>query len=614
MAPPASDQHPAPLLDEQLAAYYEGMAREHPTRYRLNLAGLAALGYLYVFLVLAVLVGVGLFLLSRRSGQMFVVGLCALFLGVQVLRSLWVRRVDAVGLTVTEADAPALFAAVERLRKGLGCRAPRRVLLTADCNAFVDSTRWGRHAGPMAIGLPLLLALSPEEVEAVLAHELGHVASTQGAFSLWIYRVHNTWARLGQFLGSAGPVNVLLARFARWYFPRFAACAQVFARGFERHADREAARLTRPETLASALARIDVTDAWMNETFWPEVSRRARSEAEPAAGLFDRLATELARQDPEREGRLGRALALRTMYWDTHPSLAERVAALGVPAPALEPVPTSAAVVLLGPSLDRLSRATERAWFADVEDAFREHRKEIVVAEGQLRELEARLSGAYPEDAWEHACLTEQVHGPAAAEPLYRKLLAEQPGDRRVQLALGAILLGRAASEGESLVREALADPWLAPPAYGMLFAYLSGAGRHDEAERMHRLAAAHQEELELAGPERSTLARNDVLQPHGLAPEEIERVRGQLQGRPDLVEAYLVRKEVRRFPEKPCFVLAFVPRTVWYRPTGPGFGMKLAGALVAEVRFREPLLVVSLHEDRTLLKKVRRLEGGRIL
>jgi Zn-dependent protease with chaperone function len=614
MAPPATDQHPAPLLDERLAAYYEGMAREQPTRYRLTLAGLAVLGYVYVFFVLAVLVGVGLFLLSLRSGQTFVGGLFVLFAAAQVLRSLWVRRVEFVGLTVTEADAPALFAALERLRRGLGCRSPRRVLLTADCNAFVDSTRWGRRAGPMAIGLPLLLALSPDEVEAVLAHELGHVASTQGAFSLWIYRVHNTWARLGQFLGSTGGVNVLLARFARWYFPRFAACAQVFSREFERHADREAARLTRPETLASALSRIDVTDAWMNETFWPEVSRRARSEAEPAAGLLGRLATELARPDPEREGRLGRALALRTVYWDTHPSLAERVAALGVPAPALEPVPTNAAVALLGPSLDRLSRATERAWFADVEGAFREHRNEIVVAEEKLRDLEGRLSGAHPDDGWEHAILTEQVHGPAAAEPLYRKLLAEQPGERRVQLALGAILLGRAASEGERLVREALADPWLAPHAYELLFAYLSGAGRHDEAQRMHRLAVAHQEALEQAGPERSMLARNDVLQPHGLAPEEIERVRAQLQGRPDLVEAYLVLKQVRHFPEKPCFVLAFVPRVAWYRLTGSGFGMKLAGALLAEVRFREPLLVVPLHEDRALRKKVRALEGGRIL
>jgi Zn-dependent protease with chaperone function len=614
MASPAPDDHPAPLLDEQLATFYERLARDHPTRYRLTLAGLAVLGYAYIVFVMAVLVGVGLFLLRLRFVQAIVGGLGALYAAVQVLRSLWVRRIDAAGLTVTEAEAPALFAVIARLRSGLGCRPPRRVLLTTDCNASVDATRWGRRAGPMAIGLPLLLALSPEEAEAVLAHELGHVSSTQGAFSLWIYRVHNTWARLGQFLGSGGAANILLARFARWYFPRFAVCAQVFSREFERHADREAARLTRSDALASALARIDVTDAWMNETFWPEVSRRARSEAEPAVGLFDYLVTELARADPEQERRLARALALRTMYWDTHPSLAERVAALGGPPPALTPVTTSAAAVLLGPSLDRLCRATERAWFATVEGAFREHRNEMVVAEALLRDLEARRSGAQADDAWDHARLTEQVHGPDAAEPLYRQLLAERPADRRAQLALGALLLGRAGSEGEGLVREALADPWLAPHAYALLFAHLSGAGLHDEAERMHRLAAAHQEALEEAGPERSMLARHDALLPHGLPPAEIERVRVQLQDRPDLVEAHLLRKQVEHFPEKPCFVLAFIPQVPWYRLTGPGFGMKLAGALVTEVRFREPLLVVSLHEDRTLLKKVRAVEGARIL
>ena len=66
--------------------------------------------------------------------------------------------------------------------------------------------------------------------------------------------------------------------------------------------------------------------------------------------------------------------------------------------------------------------------------------------------------------------------------------------------------------------------------------------------------------------------------------------------------EGALVRKQVRHFPEKPCFVLAFVPRVPWYRDAGH-FGVKLAGALIAEVRFREPLLVFSLHEDRALLK-----------
>jgi Zn-dependent protease with chaperone function len=614
MTPAEPQEEPAPLIEEARAAYYEGMAREHPARYRRTLAGLAVLGYAYVVFVLAVLVGSGLLLLRLRFFQAIIGGLAALYAAAKVLRSLWVRRAGAEGLPIVEADAPALFAAIERLRGGLGCRTPRSVHLTVECNASVDPTRWGRRAGPMAIGLPLLLALTPEEAEAVIAHELGHVANTQGAFSLWIYRVHATWARLGHFVApSGGAVTFLLDRFARWYFPRFAVCAQVFSRAFERHADREAARLTRPEALASALARIDVTDAWLNETFWPDVARRARGEADPAAGLFSRLTEALARPDPERERRLGRALALRTMYWDTHPSLAERVAALGVPPPALAPVGTSAAAVLLGPSLDRLCRATERAWFATVEGALREHRTEVGLAEERLSALEASPSGACVEDAWERASLTEQLHGPGAAEPLYRQLLADQPTERRAQLALGEILLGRAAPEGEDLVRQALADPWLAPHAYGLLFSHLAGAGKHDEAERMHRLAAAHQDALEAAGPERSVLARGDVLLPHGLDAEEVERVRGQLVGRPDLAEAYLLRKQVRHFPEKPCFVLAFVARVPWYRLTGPGFGAKLAGALASEVRFREPILVVPLNEDRALLKKVRAVQGARI-
>jgi Zn-dependent protease with chaperone function len=603
----------APLLDEELTASYEELARDHPSRYRLTLAGLALLGYAYIVFVLLALVGFGLLLLRLHNLQALVGAAGVLFAAVQIVRALWVRRVEAAGLDLAEHDAPALFATVDRLRSALGCRAPRRVLLTVDCNASVDATRWGRRAGPLTIGLPLLLALSPEEAEAVLAHELGHVSRVHGAFNLWIYRVHGTWARLAQFLGQRGLVAFLLGRFARWYFPRFAACAQVLSRGFERHADREAARLTHPAALASALARIQVTDGWMDASFWPEVSQRARAEEQALSGVFDRLAEALARPDPERERLLERALALRTMYWDTHPSLADRVAALGVAAPVLTPVTVSAAVALLGAQLPRLMRETERAWLEGIGAAWHEHRAELGRAEERLRALSSSTASEDPEEAWQRASLTEQVHGPAAAEPLYRLLLASAPQHHRARYALGRILLQRREPEGEALVTAVLDDAWLAPHAYALLFGHLAGEGRHDEADRMHRRAAAHQELLEEAGAERSSLTTTDELTPHGLTAAELERLVAQLAGRAGPSEIYLVRKRVRIFPEKPCFVLGVVMHVAWYRPVGPGFGQKILDAIASEVEFREPLLVVGLTDERALRNKVLVVEGALI-
>lgn len=603
----------APLLDEELAAFYEQMARERPRRYRATIAGLAVLGYAFVGAVFVCLVVAGLLLLRVRAAQAIVGSIACFWTALQVLRSFWVRRVESPGLVLAAEDAPALFAMVERLRSALDCRPPSRIVLDADCNASQDATRWGRRAGTMTIGLPLLLALPLEEVEAVVAHELGHVSRVHGAFNLWIYRVHGTWSRLAQLLGQGGVVAHLMGRFARWYFPRFAGCAQVLSRSFERHADREAARLTRPAVLASALARIHVTDSWMEEEFWPELSRRARAEADVAEGLFDRLAEALASPVPDLERRLREMLARRTMYWDTHPSLGERVAELGMPVPVLAPVAGTAAAALLGPAQQRLARATERAWFEHTGAAWQHHAAELGRSEERLRALDAGPSPGDVEADWERAQLTEQVHGPDAAVPHYRAVLAASPEHRRAQYALGRILLQRRDPAGEELVRASLLDPWLAPYAYQLLFEHLSASGRHDEAGRTHRLAAAHDEALQAAGPERSALTKSDVLSPHGLAEPELARLRAQLAGRAHLDEAYLVQKRVTRFPEKPCFVLGVVVRVAWYRPVAAGFVDTLVSQIASEVAFREPLLVVSLRDQRALLKKVRAVEDGRI-
>jgi Zn-dependent protease with chaperone function len=43
---------------------------------------------------------------------------------------------------------------------------------------------WSRNY--LTVGVPLLDAVTPEQFEAVLAHELGHLARAHGRFRTWI--------------------------------------------------------------------------------------------------------------------------------------------------------------------------------------------------------------------------------------------------------------------------------------------------------------------------------------------------------------------------------------------------------------------------------------------
>src|SRR2546423_9547241 len=117
---------------------------------------------------------------AERAGvALLAVTLAAIFV---VLRGVFVstrlRHRHVVGIKVPETEQPALWARIRELAAQVGTRAPRRLYLVPDVNAAVwENTRLlgmipGRRQ--MMIGVPLLMALTPAQLDAVLAHELGH--------------------------------------------------------------------------------------------------------------------------------------------------------------------------------------------------------------------------------------------------------------------------------------------------------------------------------------------------------------------------------------------------------------------------------------------------------
>ena len=77
---------------------------------------------------------------------------------------------------VTEAEAPQLFGIVERLTQRAGLPMPKVYIIPQESpNAFATG-RDPQHAA-VAVTDGLMRLLSPDEVEGVLAHELGHVGN-----------------------------------------------------------------------------------------------------------------------------------------------------------------------------------------------------------------------------------------------------------------------------------------------------------------------------------------------------------------------------------------------------------------------------------------------------
>ena len=241
---------------------------------------------------------------------------------------------------------------------------------------------WPRRV--LDLGLPLLESLSPAEFEAVLAHECTHLSKRHGRYALGLSRAADLGAVVravpgaGQVADRAARALSTLAKFIDWYWPRLNAYAFVLSRTNEYAADRSAAELAGKHDTASALWHIECLSRRLQDKFWPAMEQLANAQPQPPADFTGRMAA--AWPPPAAADALRwtqRATQALTDNLDTHPSLSDRLRALGQPAGTdsigrFPDVPRpSAAGVLLGERLDGIRNSRSALAAADRGDVWR---------------------------------------------------------------------------------------------------------------------------------------------------------------------------------------------------------------------------------------------------
>src|SRR5688572_22994253 len=473
--------------------------------YRNRVFLLAMGGYLYIFFVLAAIVALFLLLFGwvRISGAMFKLVLPLLALGLTALRALWVRWPDPEGIQLSPSQAPRLFAEVEAIRKKLDAPKVHNIYLDDRFNAAMEQRPklgvFGWPQGTMYVGLPLMLALSSDEFRAVLAHEMGHLSGNHGRMTGWIYRIRITWMQLLGILEAEGRWGaVVFTRFFSWYAPFLNAYSFVLARAQEYEADQHAAEVAGRETTARALMAVDVRGRFLDDGFWRKVWKSANDSPVPPANLYVQQTAAL--REPFHEGDVRRwirqSLAVKTGYVDTHPSLADRVRALGVEIPEADWVsrinavtPPSAAEEMLGPDLDGWFQRFQQQWSSVVGPGWEERYKEA----GELRERLSNLkskSATAPlneEEQWEAARLSGDLEGDEAALPLYEQLVRSNTAHVSANFEIGRILLLRGDAAGMDYLERAMqTDVDFTYSACVLAEQYMREHGRHEDAEHYY--------------------------------------------------------------------------------------------------------------------------------
>ena len=321
-----------------------------PVLYLLIVAGTGIAVAIYAVSGLAIIKGGSFFLsLLLYIGPLFAGIVVLLFL----LKPLFASRVDHVPFHLVRRDEePHLYELTERLARLVGAPLPTAIYVSARVNASA-----GLHTGLVRrlrgrifldVGLPLVAGLSFLQFAGVMSHEFGHVGQGGamrlgrliGAINAWFARAvyeEDAWDEQlvdwfeGQSSSGLVQLPALLARGAVWMTRRVLWLLMVAGHGLscllsremERDADRYEARLVGGTTMATTLQKLEllmVADLVVDD--------------EIETGELGRLPDDLPALVAARARALSPAVVRRirsaafsqeTGFFDTHPSIRDRV-------------------------------------------------------------------------------------------------------------------------------------------------------------------------------------------------------------------------------------------------------------------------------------------------
>jgi Zn-dependent protease with chaperone function len=477
----------------------EAAAAARPALYRMRLALCALVGD-----VILTFVRVFPFVASIVVGVLFVNNTYLYVLGALVILLLiWTMRPGYRdgGKSIERKDAPELYAALDDLKTKLDVGPRMDVRLDDEVNASAREARglFGLIGTRrvLTLGVPLLALLGKDEARAVIAHEFGHFSRRHGRLGHWLYQAHLGWLSHAEQIDSESSIlDRAGATFAEIFVPAFSRRAMVWSRRCEYEADADAAyAVGGGEHLVSALARLEVFSAWQAKELARIVQGWQCAEPAPPETCLERMIAAFEEEAPRDLPAAAEASdGERPGDWlDTHPSLTQRAAALGVQ-PSIAPREGPAGPVLFGDLWPTITAEYNARWRKD-------QTVEWAATYTRYRLIDAPLLAAGPETVagWSIAQRLERARALRRFEPErglaeLEALHAATPDDRNITFACAAARLAEGdASAVETMRALAKEDASWRAPAYARLLSYHNRIG---DRAGVHRWATL----LERAG------------------------------------------------------------------------------------------------------------------
>lgn len=343
---------------------YVAYAAEHASRAEMK-------GHFYLLALALALMWSGLLTLWRLRGS---------------LHRLDLEPSQVLGRAVTPQEAPGLWRYVAEMAQRVGAAMPAHIVVGVADSFYVTAQGIVLHptgqqlrGETMYLPLTYLAMLRRDEIDAVVAHELGHFAGEDTGYSLRFSPLYRGLGRRLQAIegDAAGSQwgSIPAITFCTYLLQRFDHAVMHWSRVREFAADQASARVAGAQAGARALIRMTALDTAVREV----VAGIARRPDEAGHDLVELLSQALQQQGLARPDFAHEVST--THPSDTHPPTVERLHALGQPlgepllGAALSPVDGDAQAWVR--SLFSDSQSLQRQLLDDFKDAARERNDEV---------------------------------------------------------------------------------------------------------------------------------------------------------------------------------------------------------------------------------------------
>lgn len=373
------------------------LSDENSDKYQNNIRLFSLLGRLVTFapLLLVALVLTVAVSLATTQNPLVIAVIPLLWV---LVRTINVKVKPPKGYRLNRDNAKALFVTIDSTAQKLGCKKIHQVILTEGVDAKVVQTPrlglLGWQKNHLVLGLELLLVLSKSQGEAVIAHELAHLPGSKHKFHSRVFQQRLNFMQLNMAYQQADGLGPkLMARFLRWYAPRFYAYTLPFARINEYQADDLTQTIVSTQILAQTLINAYTAGPYIDKYYWQEFFKAADHSPKPDTLPWSSLTqfiNQCRQSNKAVKSHLAIALGAKAKDFDSHPSLSDRLEAICADLTMPQTIEISAAQEWLNRHFDKLLSELDKQWYADMAESWLERFQYACQAKERLDALRTK--------------------------------------------------------------------------------------------------------------------------------------------------------------------------------------------------------------------------------